>query len=122
MDKAIKISAVICLLTYLSSYIIFSLNLEISGERLNILFAFSMHVSIMISALIFYLKIKSAIVKGIAVYTAIFCFLSILSFVYVGLFLNQHYFMNKLALIVSIPLTLCYELVNYIIRTCNHRP
>jgi hypothetical protein len=120
MNKAIKIGAVICLLTYLSSYIIFSVNLKITGVKLDILFALSMHISIMISALIFYLKIKSAFVRALSVYTVLFCFISIVSFIYVGLILDKSYFMNKFALIASAPLTLGYELIIYFIRT-RHR-
>lgn len=120
MNKAIKIGAVICLLTYLSSYIIFSVNLKITGVKLDILFALSMHISIMISALIFYLKIKSAFVRALSVYTVLFCFISIVSFIYVGLILDKSYFMNKFALIASAPLTLGYELIIYFIRT-HHR-
>jgi len=121
MDRLIKIAAGTSLLIYLSSYIIFALHLKLTGDKLNVMFALSMHLSVLISAAVFYFKIESPRVKAIAVYTVMFCAITIISYIVYGLIHGESYFFSKFALITSIPLTLSYAIVDYIIRAVRRR-
>lgn len=114
MKKASNISAIICFVMIILSYIVFSLNLEMTGKKLNILYALTGHIAWVMIALIFFFESNNHVVRFLSIYTAIFFFLAISLFIYVGIIENQSYFRYKLCIYLSIILTFIYETVSFI--------
>lgn len=122
MNKLSNISAMVGFLIILSSYIVFSIHLEITKEKLNILYAVSGHVGISIIALVLCFNSNNKWLSAICAYVACFFILSTGFFIYVGIIENKSYFDDKMCILWSIPITLLfYVLPSYIIRKRNVR-
>jgi hypothetical protein len=114
VKKLSDIGAIAYLVMIILSYIVFSFDFEITREKLNIMYALTGHVSWIVVALILLIESNNHIVRFLSLYTAIFFFLAILLFVYVGIIENKSYFNYKLCIYLSIILASVYEAFSFI--------
>lgn len=111
-----NISAILAFALFLIPYVIFSFCLEFCGEKLNTMYAISNYIAIIILALIFCFESKNKIYEFLFGYVASFFIVVLLSFVFVGILLDKHYFFYKSMMLIPVPIVVIISIFKKYVR------